>query len=122
MPLVPINSSTLPHLPKQLATNPMANNTIIDNRMEIQQRLKKQLDDNTKDYEACPIDTPFYNGEKCIACDSLFNLNSRECSACPRDTKYNNLTLRCEKTIYVTNLNAEGIQLREGKFEDWTNL
>lgn len=55
-------------MPKQYVTNPLAKNIIIDNRDEISQRLKKNLDDNTKDYDACPIDRPFNDGEHCISC------------------------------------------------------
>ena len=109
---MPVTNTSGVGLTKQYVTNPLAKNIIIDNREEISQRLKRNLDDNTKDYDACPIDTPFFDGDQCIACKEYFNMNTRECVSCPKDTKYDELTLKCVKSIYVTNLNADNIWLK----------
>ena len=50
--------------------------------------MKAQLDNNNKDYDACPIDTPYYDGDQCISCKDFFNLNTKECVTCPEGTKY----------------------------------
>lgn len=77
--------------------------------------MKQRLDDNTTDYDACPIDKPFYNGKECIQCQSYFNMNTKECTTCPENTKYNQDTLKCIRNVYVTNLAAEGLLLKDRK-------
>lgn len=46
-------------------------------------------------------------------------MNTRECASCPKDTKYDELTLKCVKSIYVTNLNADNLWFKERNINEW---
>lgn len=67
-------------------------------------QLKQRLDDNATDYDACPIDKPFFNGQNCITCKDQFNVNTKNCTTCPGKTRYDQDSFRCAKIIYLTNL------------------
>lgn len=38
--------------------------------------------DENKDKILCPLDTPFWDGTKCIQCPALFNIITRKCDVC----------------------------------------
>lgn len=73
--MVPLDPGSLRQ--KKYVTNPLARNVIIDNRTELLKRYKKIIDDDVNNYESCPIEKPFFDGDQCIACKDYFNSNTR---------------------------------------------
>lgn len=46
----------------------------------------------------CPVQTPFFNGQECIQCDSfnpIFNATTGVCTRCPDQTTFNSALRQC---------------------------
>lgn len=56
---------------------------------------------------ACPTQTPFFNGQQCIACDgsTVFNVDTLKCESCPTGTSYDANKHKCvnNNATYITN-------------------
>lgn len=46
-------------------------------------------------YQVCPQETPFYDGTKCIACTTVFDLTTKKCTTCPTGTATTLETFKC---------------------------
>ncbi len=58
-------------------------------------------DSETRECEACPAETPHWNGTECIACSDskpVWNAETKECEACPSETPVWNGT-RCVECV-----------------------
>lgn len=85
------------------ATNPNANGNVISPNTTV---------DPNDNY--CPIETPYFNGEQCVACQDqslpYFNQTSGQCANCPEGTILNNNNGICQNlTPNASNPVAENL-------------
>lgn len=65
--------------------------------------------DTTKVYADCPLENPYGQADTCIKCidaNSVFNLKTLACEACPTNSVYSNTLRKCLLIANVTNLAA----------------
>ena len=58
----------------------------------------KELSNQTGHKQNCPDDKPFYDGEKCIDCQSpkdLFDISKKVCTQCAEGTSFNISSRKC---------------------------
>jgi len=59
---------------------------------------ESQIKASNSSVQTCPMVTPYYNGNSCIACHApteYFNLKSRECESCNGTHQYNSSQRDC---------------------------
>ena len=81
------------------ADNWVLGNMTIDDLIEQYYQRSIRYDNITN----CPIETPFFDGNKCVNCSGLvFDISQKKCTPCPPDSTIDNVQRVCVPNKYYT--------------------
>lgn len=104
------------------AKNWILGNYTTDDLVDIYNSRSVKYDNITN----CPINTPFFDGQKCITCPTgnpVFNIQTLQCGQCPHNEHVDNIHKRCvhsgaSSTVFNSNSEAGQLVAPEGYKEN----